>query len=51
MKTVDVFALGLGLKAPWQILGQSMNTSNYPFELTLEIGSPIMELLLSDFPQ
>lgn len=40
MKTEDVFALGLGLKAPWTILGQSMDTSKYPFELTLEIGAP-----------
>ena len=39
MKAEDVFALGLGLTPPWQLLGQSLDTEKNPFHLFLEIGA------------
>ena len=39
MKAEDVFALGLGLTAPWRLLGQNLDMTKRPFELCLEIGA------------
>ena len=39
MKAEDVFALGVGLTAPWRLLGQSLDTEKNPFHLYLEIGA------------
>lgn len=39
MKADDVFTLGLGLSAPWKIMGQSLDTQKKPFHLFLEIGA------------
>lgn len=39
MKQEDVFALGLGLSAPWKLLGQSLDTEKNPFQLILEVGA------------
>jgi len=39
MKAEDVFALGLGLSAPWRLLAQRLDTDTQPFKLHLEIGA------------
>ena len=39
MQAEDVFALGLGLSAPWTLLSQRLDTESNPFELHLEIGA------------
>lgn len=39
MKAEEIFALGLGLTAPWKLLGQALDTDKKPFELRLEIGA------------
>jgi transposase len=39
MKAEEVFTLGLGLTAPWRLLGQSLDTEKNPFHLYLEIGA------------
>lgn len=37
MDARDVFALGLGLSAPWKLAGQSLDTEKRPHELHLEV--------------
>ena len=39
MKAEDVFALGLGLRAPWELLSQRLDMDAKPFELRLEVGA------------
>jgi len=39
MKAEEVFALGLGLTAPWGLLSQRLDMDTNPFELHLEIGA------------
>jgi hypothetical protein len=39
MKAEDVFALGLGLSAPWGLLSQRLDMDTKPFELYLEVGA------------
>ena len=33
MKAEEVFALGLGLSAPWKLLSQRLDMEAHPFEL------------------
>lgn len=40
MNAQEVFTLGLGLRAPWQLLEQTLDTGKNPYELTLHIGAP-----------
>jgi len=39
MQAEEVFALGLGLTAPWTLLSQRLDMESNPFELHLEIGA------------
>jgi len=39
MDTREVFVLGLGLKSPWQLAGQRLNTSREPHTLELEVNA------------
>ena len=39
MRTEDIFALGLGLTPPWQIVSQRLDTEKVPHELHLTLGS------------
>lgn len=39
MKAEDVFALGLGLSAPWRLLSQRLDMDSNPFALSLEVGA------------
>ena len=39
MKAEDVFALGLGLSAPWGLRSQRLDMDTNPFELHLEVGA------------
>ena len=39
VKAEDVFALGLGLTAPWGLLSQRLDMNTNPFELHLEVGA------------
>lgn len=35
----DIFALGLGLEEPWELLGQQLDTDKKPHELHLRVGA------------
>ena len=35
----DIIALGLGLCAPWEITGQTLDTEKTPYELRLTIAA------------
>lgn len=37
MDPKDVFSLGLGLSAPWKLVGQRLDTAKQPHELHLEV--------------
>ena len=39
MRTEDIFALGLGLTPPWQVLSQRLDTEKAPHELHLVLGA------------
>ena len=39
MRTEDIFALGLGLTPPWQVLSQRLDTEKTPHELHLDLGA------------
>ena len=39
MRTEDIFALGLGLTPPWQVLSQRLDTEKTPHELHLVLGA------------
>ena len=39
MQSEEVFALGLGLSAPWKLLSQRLDMEAHPFELHLEVGT------------
>jgi transposase len=39
MKAEDIFALGLGLGAPWGLISQRLDMNTSPFELYLEVGA------------
>lgn len=39
MRTEDIFALGLGLTPPWQIVSQRLDTEKMPHELHLTLSS------------
>lgn len=39
MRTEDIFALGLGLTPPWQIVSQRLDTDKVPHELHLTLSS------------
>jgi transposase len=39
MEAKDVFSLGLGLSAPWKLVGQQLDTEKRPHELHLEVAA------------
>ena len=39
MQSEDIFALGLGLKSPWKLLGQRFDMDKQPHELHLLLGA------------
>jgi transposase len=47
MRTEDIFALGLGLTPPWQVLSQRLDTEKAPHELHLVLGADRGAILLS----
>ncbi len=43
----DIIALGLGLEAPWKIVGQVLDTNKMPHELRLVIKAGRARLMTS----
>ena len=39
MRTNDIFALGLGLTPPWQVLSKRLDTDKTPRSLNLVLGA------------
>ena len=39
MQSEDIFALGLGLKSPWKLMGQRFDMDKQPHELHLLLGA------------
>ena len=39
MEDRDIFSLGLGLRAPWEVVAQHLETEKTPHELHLELAA------------
>ncbi|MEI6858698.1 MAG: hypothetical protein V5788_02730 [Shewanella sp.] len=39
MDSTDILMLGLGLQAPWNLVGQNLDTGKSPHELHLQVAA------------